>query len=520
MVGSLRIILFSMLFVFNARAAFVDTVSVDNFPTVQQVSGDLTVSQSGDWTIESISNPVAVTQSGSWTVGRNWLLTSADVTSAVQSGSWNVGIVGTPTVTVDNFPAVQPISAASLPLPTGASTAANQSTQIALATSSDASLASIDVKTPALGQANMAGSQPVVIANNQTTIPVSVSSVPLPSGAATEATLATRASEATLSTLNGKVIAVDTDDVTITSALPAGTNSIGQVTANAGTNLNTSALNLESTQSAINSKIPSNLTVTATRLLVDGSGVTQPVSAAALPLPSGASTSALQSTGNASLASIDTKLTAPLAVTGPLTDAQLRATSVPVTATISGTPNVAVTSSALPTGAATSALQTTGNASLATIDSSTASLNTKIPTLAANSGSLFVTGGDTAGIFNSGRVLTVQGAGIGSVAMPVTVGSLPLPSGAATETTLAAINTKTPTPTQRTPTFTVTSGSGTIAAGAKSVSFYNSGLVSATVLGSSLGRGESLNIEAPGQDTLAAISYVATGTTLKILEVR
>jgi len=45
-------------------------------------------------------------------------------------------------------------------------------------------------------------------------------------------------------------------------------------------------------------------------LPVDGSGVTQPVSAASLPLPTGAATSAKQDTGNTSLASIDTKLVA------------------------------------------------------------------------------------------------------------------------------------------------------------------------------------------------------------------
>lgn len=46
---------------------------------------------------------------------------------------------------------------------------------------------------------------------------------------------------------------------------------------------------------------------------------TQPVSAASLPLPTGASTAALQSTGNAALASIDSKLTGPLAITGSIT---------------------------------------------------------------------------------------------------------------------------------------------------------------------------------------------------------
>jgi hypothetical protein len=45
----------------------------------------------------------------------------------------------------------------------------------------------------------------------------------------------------------------------------------------------------------------------ANALKVDGSGVTQPVSAVSLPLPTGASTSALQTSGNTSLSSIDTK---------------------------------------------------------------------------------------------------------------------------------------------------------------------------------------------------------------------
>ncbi len=62
----------------------------------------------------------------------------------------------------------------------------------------------------------------------------------------------------------------------------------------------------ESTLSTLNGKVPSNLTVTSTRLLVDGSGVTQPISAAALPLPTGASTAAKQpALGTAGSASSD-----------------------------------------------------------------------------------------------------------------------------------------------------------------------------------------------------------------------
>lgn len=65
---------------------------------------------------------------------------------------------------------------------------------------------------------------------------------------------------------------------------------------------------------SIDGKLPSGLTVSSTRLLVDGSGVTQPISASSLPLPSGAATDANQSTANASLSSIEGKLPANLTV--------------------------------------------------------------------------------------------------------------------------------------------------------------------------------------------------------------
>lgn len=109
----------------------------------------------------------------------------------------------------------------------------------------------------------------------------------------------------------------------------------GTVTANAGTNLNTSALALDTTLSAIKTQTDKlaftgsllqtsasligggdgaildgvnpllKATVTAALALkMDGSAVTQPVSAASLPLPTNAATSALQTTGNTSLATL------------------------------------------------------------------------------------------------------------------------------------------------------------------------------------------------------------------------
>jgi len=143
------------------------------------------------------------------------------------------------------------------------------------------------------------------------TQPVSAITLPLPSGAATETTL---------SALNAKVSSVNTGAVTISSALPTGTNSIGQVTANAGTNLNTSALNLEATQSAINGKLNSlgqKTMVNSMPVVIASDQTAIPASqsgtwninnvSGTVSLPTGAATSANQTTANGSLSSIDTK---------------------------------------------------------------------------------------------------------------------------------------------------------------------------------------------------------------------
>lgn len=91
------------------------------------------------------------------------------------------------------------------------------------------------------------------------TSPVSAASLPLPSNAAQE-------TGGNLATLAG-AISVSKMQVAVASALPAGTNSIGQVTANAGTNLNTSALALET---------GGNLATVAAAQGAGGTGITQP----------------------------------------------------------------------------------------------------------------------------------------------------------------------------------------------------------------------------------------------------
>lgn len=198
-------------------------------------------------------------------------------------------------VVIASDQATIPISAASLPLPTGASTSALQTT-------GNTSLASIDTKTPALGQTTMSASQPVVIASNQSAVPVSQSgtwTVQPGNTANTTPWLATinqGGNSATVTASNA--LKVDGSAVTQTIS--------GTVTANAGTNLNTSALALDTSvngvlvaqgsttsgekgpliQAAVTTAAPSYSTAqtsplsltTAGALRMDGSAVTQPVS--------------------------------------------------------------------------------------------------------------------------------------------------------------------------------------------------------------------------------------------------
>lgn len=130
----------------------------------------------------------------------------------------------------------QPMSVASLPLPSGAATDANLTALLGH------------------GQGTMANSQSVTVASNQTPIPITASSLPLPTGAATSA----------------KQPAFGT----------AGTPSADVLTCQGATSM--------------------------TPFKVDGSTVTQPVSLASQPLPTGASTSAKQpALGTAGTAAAD-----------------------------------------------------------------------------------------------------------------------------------------------------------------------------------------------------------------------
>ena len=120
------------------------------------------------------------------------------------------------------------------------------------------------------------------------------------------------------------------------------------------------------------------LTGTTTHEVINKPGSELAISAVSLPLPSGAATSANQTTGNASLATIagdTTSLDAKI----PSQGAAAIAGSIPVNIASDQVVPISATSLPLPSGAATAANQSTGNASLATIAGDTTSLDAKLP---------------------------------------------------------------------------------------------------------------------------------------------
>ena len=154
-----------------------------------------------------------------------------------------------------------------------------------LALESGGNLASLNTKTPSLGQATMASSSPVVIASNQSSIPVSgtfwqttqgvsgtvtanagtnlnTSSLALESGGnlASLNTKLPSLGQATMASSTPVVIASNQSSIPVSGTFYQATQPIsGTVTANAGTNLNTSSLALESggNLASLNTKLPS-----------------------------------------------------------------------------------------------------------------------------------------------------------------------------------------------------------------------------------------------------------------------
>lgn len=119
------------------------------------------------------------------------------------------------------------------------------------------------------------------------------------------------------------VTAANEAKVSVTQPLPTGTNSVGQVTANAGTNLNTSTLATSAnlTAGTQRTQVTDGTTNSAVKAASTAAVAVDPALVVAISpnntpiLPSGAATSALQTSGNASLTSIDAGIPAALGQT-------------------------------------------------------------------------------------------------------------------------------------------------------------------------------------------------------------
>jgi hypothetical protein len=172
-------------------------------------------------------------------------------------------------------------------------------------------------------------------------------------------------------------------------------------------------------------------------------------------LPTGAATSAKQDTGNASLASIDSKITAvdtgavvvsSSALPSGASTAAKQDTGNTSLASIDGkitavdTGAVVVSSSALPSGAATGTKQDTGNTSLASIDGKITAVNTGavvVSSSALPSGAATGTKQDT----GNTSLASIDGKITAVNTGAVVVSSSALPSGAATGTKQDTSNT-------------------------------------------------------------------------------
>jgi hypothetical protein len=298
------------------------TVAVSNFPSTQAVTGTFwqatqpvsgtviaNIGTSGSLALNSSVTGLQVAQ-GSTTSGQSGSLTLGAVTTSApsystgQSSPFSLTAAGglrvdgsgvTQPVSGTFWQATQPISAASLPLPTGAATAAglttinttlgspfqaggsigntafiaNAGTNLntsALALESGGHLASVDAKTPALGQALAASSVPVVLTAAQVTSLTPPTSVTVTQGTGTN--------------LHSVI-----DSGTITANAGTGTFAVSAASLplpiGASTSAKQPALGTAGTPSADVITVQGATSMTA--LKVDGSAVTQPVSIATAP---------------------------------------------------------------------------------------------------------------------------------------------------------------------------------------------------------------------------------------------
>lgn len=327
-----------------------------NVISVDDGSGSLTVDDGGSSI--TVDGTVAATQSGTWNItnvsGTVSLPTGASTSAKQDTGNTSLASIDGK-ITACNTGAVVVSSSA---LPSGAATAANQSTANTALSAIQTAVELLDNTVRAEDDASAGGHSGLVVLARRTdtpanqsgtdgdyeflqvaggrlwvdasgktltvdgsavTQPVSAAALPLPTGAATSAKQDTIIGH--LDGVEGLLTTIDADTGTLAGAV-SGTEMQVDVVAALPTGANTiGAVNL------------AQYTPASGRLPVDGSGVTQPISAAALPLPTGAATAAKQpALGTAGSASADV-----LTVQGIASMTALKVDGSAVTQPVSGT---------------------------------------------------------------------------------------------------------------------------------------------------------------------------------------
>lgn len=228
----------------------------------------------------TVTGTIASTQSGTWTVQPGNTANTTPWLATISQGGNSATVTGSSALKVDGSATTQPVSG-----------------NLSVTASSSSGLTINGTVTANAGTGNFTVVQPtgtnlhtVVDSGTITANVQALSSSGLTINGSVTANIGTSGSLA----LDASVTALQVTQGSTTSG-QKGNLVLGSVTtaAPAYTNGQTSPISL----------------TTSGSIRVDGSAVTQPISAASLPLPTGASTSANQTTANTSLASIDGKLT-------------------------------------------------------------------------------------------------------------------------------------------------------------------------------------------------------------------
>lgn len=348
-----------------------------------------------------------------------------------------------------------PISAAALPLPTGAAqehtTAASPN---AVRLSDGASFydaaktgqlpsalvggrldenvgAWLGSTAPTVGQKTMANSVPMTLASDQSAISISAVSLPLPSGAATEASLAAQ------SLIDN---AAFTDGVT--RVQPAGFI-LDETAGTALTENDVAAARVDSKRAIVN--VIEDATTRGQRLVVsaagaakvDGSAVTQPVS--------GTVTANIGTSGALALDATLTGGTARIKVTDGTNNAAVKAASTAAIATdpalvVAVSPNntvaVSMAAAPLPTGAATEA--TLAKLPVAQASTTSGQSGALVQGAVTTAAPTYTTAQTSPLSLTTVGSLRIDGSG---VTQPISAASLPLPTGASTAAKQPALGT-------------------------------------------------------------------------------